>query len=273
MSAILAIFGVLLLGLMLWWRALGRVVLRDVKITVSPWPAALSGLRIAVLSDLHIGAPRMGPEALRRIVDRVRLRAPDLAVVLGDLVVHRVKGGHFVAPEVTSKILADLGAPTFAVLGNHDHQLDAARVTRALTGAGITVLVNDCHAHEVRGQPLQIAGADDCVRGKPDLPRTLAAAPAGSPILLLTHSPDLFPEVPPGVSLMLAGHTHGGQIRLPFIGAPRVPSRFGQRYARGLIEENGRKLFVTTGLGTSWMPIRIRVPPEVVIIELVADVK
>src|SRR5437867_6614445 len=89
------------------------------------------------------------------------------------------------------------------------------------------------------------------------------------PVLVLMHNPDLFPEVPERVSLTLAGHTHGGQVDLPIAGRLIVPSRFGQRYAYGLVEENGKKLIVTGGIGTSILPVRFRVPPEVVILTLI----
>jgi predicted MPP superfamily phosphohydrolase len=88
------------------------------------------------------------------------------------------------------------------------------------------------------------------------------------PVILITHNPDVFPDVPARVRLTIAGHTHGGQVRLPLIGAPMVPSRYGQRYARGLIRENGRSLFVNTGTGVSILPVRFGVPPEVSILVL-----
>jgi predicted MPP superfamily phosphohydrolase len=100
-------------------------------------------------------------------------------------------------------------------------------------------------------------------------PNRLVVRRSAAPVLLLTHNPDVFPDVPARVSLTLAGHTHGGQVRLPLIGAPVVPSVYGQRYAAGLVVEGGRALFVTTGIGTSIVPLRIGVPPEIAVLRVV----
>jgi predicted MPP superfamily phosphohydrolase len=94
--------------------------------------------------------------------------------------------------------------------------------------------------------------------------------PQDEPVLLLTHNPDVFPDVPARVTLTLAGHTHGGQVALPILGRPVVPSRYGQRYADGLVMEDGRALFVSSGIGTSILPVRFRVPPEIAIVTLSA---
>jgi hypothetical protein len=122
-----------------------------------------------------------------------------------------------------------------------------------------------------RGRAFWLCGlADLLTRGDQLLP-TLAKLDDAEPVLVLTHNPDVFPEMPARVSLSLAGHTHGGQVNLPIVGRPIVPSSFGQRYAYGLVEENGRKLFVTGGVGTSILPVRFRVPPEIVILTLVVQ--
>jgi predicted MPP superfamily phosphohydrolase len=107
--------------------------------------------------------------------------------------------------------------------------------------------------------------------GPHDARRALAQVTNGDPVLVLTHNPDVFPEIPPRVSLTLAAHTHGGQVSLPLIGRPIVPSVFGQRYASGHVVEGGRHLFVTTGVGTSIIPVRFRVPPEISIVRLTPD--
>jgi len=102
------------------------------------------------------------------------------------------------------------------------------------------------------------------------IPRALARVPAGEPIVLLTHNPDVFPDVTARVALTLAGHTHGGQVAVPILGRPVVPSRYGQRYAHGLVVEDGRALFVSSGIGTSLLPVRFGVPPEIAIVTLCA---
>jgi len=249
-----------------------RLVVRPVTVRPSGWPAALDGLRIAVLSDIHAGAPHVGHEKLARIVKVVNDQRPDLVVLLGDFVIHGVLGGRFEAPEATIRALAGLRAPlgVVAVLGNHDWWYDGDRVRKALEEGGIPVLENETVRRERKGAALWLVGLADLWTRTPRITETLTSVPAGEPVILLTHSPDVFPDVPPHVSLTLAGHTHGGQVRLPLFGAPIVPSRFGQRYAAGLVEEEGRLLFVTPGIGTSIIPVRFGVPPEISLLTLVA---
>jgi len=101
-----------------------------------------------------------------------------------------------------------------------------------------------------------------------DVARALAAVTDSSPVIAITHNPDVFPQIQPRVALTLAGHTHGGQVRLPLIGAPIVPSDYGQRFAAGHIVEGGRHLFVSTGLGTSDLPVRLGVPPTIFLLTI-----
>jgi hypothetical protein len=155
---------------------------------------------------------------------------------------------------------------SFAVLGNHDWWLDGPRVGAALELARITLLEDSATAIAVAGQPLWLAGVSDFWEGEHDVRSALLQVPEAAPVILFTHNPDIFPEVPARVSLTVAGHTHGGQVNLPLIGRPIVPSQFGQRYAAGHVVENGRNLFVSTGLGTSILPVRFRVPPEIVVL-------
>jgi uncharacterized protein len=124
---------------------------------------------------------------------------------------------------------------------------------------------------EHHGRRLWFAGLADLDARRPDVAGTLARVPSGDPVVVLTHRPDVFPDVPARVALTLAGHTHGGQVRLPLLGALVVPSKFGSRYAAGLIEEQGRRLFVTSGIGTSTVPVRLGVPPEIAEITLTAS--
>ena len=153
----------------------------------------------------------------------------------------------------------------FAVLGNHDWYLDGEKVRQALQQAGIPVLENENISLQTGRGELTIAGAADYTMRIPDLEKTLKGAHA--PVLLVTHSPDIFPQVPKNVMLTLAGHTHGGQVAVPFIGPLLIPSDFGRRYAGGLIEEDGKKMIVGRGLGTSLLPVRFNCPPEIVIID------
>jgi uncharacterized protein len=144
-------------------------------------------------------------------------------------------------------------------------------VPRALRATGITVLENEALCLAARGQPLWLAGLADATTRRPDVGAALDGIPAGEAVIVLSHDPDLFPRVPARVALTLAGHTHGGQIALPGLRRWAIPSRFGERFARGHIVEGGRHLVVTSGVGTSRWPVRFRVPPEALLLTLFAD--
>jgi predicted MPP superfamily phosphohydrolase len=240
-------------------------------VAISPWYPEHTGLRIAVISDLHVGSPYRGLSTLTDLVNTTNAEKPDLVVMLGDFVVRGVAGGHFVEPEQIAEQLAALHAPlgVVSVLGNHDWWYDGLRVRSALESHGIRVLENENIRLTYREKSLWLCGLADFWTRDDQLARTLAKIDNGEPVLALMHNPDIFPEMPKRVSLSLAGHTHGGQVNLPFLGRLIVPSRFGARYAYGLIEEDGKKLFVTGGIGTSIWPVRFRVPPEIVVLTLV----
>ncbi len=246
----------------------GQVVLRETALPIARWPSELGPLRIAAISDVHTGAPHVTLGKVRDIVAMVNRARPDLVVLLGDYVIHGVVGGRFVEPEATAAALGDLRAPlgVYAVLGNHDWWYDGGRVIHALEGAGIRVLDDAAIPVAVNGRPVWIAGVSDFLTRSANVDRALAPVPDGVPVIVLTHSPDLFPDMPARVLLTLAGHTHGGQVNLPFLGRLIVPSRYGSRYAIGHIHEGSRDLFVTPGIGTSIIPVRFRVPPEISLI-------
>lgn len=258
------------LGLWAFWIEPAWLSVRRVTLHVPRWHAEHENMRVAVLTDLHVGAPHAGIAKLRRVVERTNEEQPDLIVLLGDFVIQEVVGGDFVEPELIAAELGGLRARqgVFAVLGNHDWWYDGARIAAALRRAGVVVLENEAARVERDGRSFWVAGIADLWTRKPDIAGTLRQVDDDGPVIFITHNPDIFPDVPARVSLTLAGHTHGGQVNLPVVGRPIVPSRFGQRYAMGHIVEDGRHLFVSGGVGTSIVPVRFRVPPEVVILTL-----
>ena len=248
------------------------LVVRVVKVE-----APLPHLRIAVVSDLHAGAPFITLDKVRTIVDRILEQHPDLVLLLGDFVIGHgnryggVPGGHYIPIEATVRELARLRAPigVFAVLGNHDEWGGSGDEIRATFRAvQIPVLTNESVSVVVDGKPLWLVGVGDVETGNDDVKAALKNVPIGERALVFSHEPDIFPAVPQWVGLTVAGHTHGGQVSLPLLGSPIVPSRYGQRYVRGLISEEGHQLFVTSGVGTSILPIRFGVTPEIVVLEL-----
>jgi hypothetical protein len=259
-------------ALALWalWLEPSSLRVARYRLDLPLWPAACSGLSVAVISDLHVGSPFNGVGKLERVVAETQDAKPDLVLLAGDFVIQGVRGGQFVAPEVTSAKLGELATPfgVFAVLGNHDWWLDGPRVRQAFETSRIPVLEN--RAVELRRGDCTfwLAGIGDFWEGGPDIEGTLRSVPPDAPVLLFAHNPDVFPDVPDRVALTVAGHTHGGQVRVPLVGRPVVPSSYGERFAIGTVVEGQRHLFVTPGVGTSILPVRFLVPPEISLLEL-----
>ena len=243
---------------------------RQYVIQVPEWSAANPALRIAVLGDLHVGSPFNDLVKLREIVEVTNRQRPDLVLLAGDYMIHGVLGGGPVDPREIASVLGRLQSPAgvYAVLGNHDYWWGAEEVAESLREAGITVLEDEAVHLRQEGLDFWLVGISDFWEGEHDVSRALNLVPAGKAVIAFTHNPDIFPEIPESIALTLAAHTHGGQVSLPLIGPPIVPSVYGQRYAAGVIEERGRHLFVSPGLGTSILPVRFRVPPEISIVEL-----
>jgi predicted MPP superfamily phosphohydrolase len=252
-------------GLALWagWIEPRRLVVRDVELAVPYWPASLDGLRAGVVSDLHAGVLHAGVREIRRAVDALNACEPDVHLLLGDYLDASQVLKRRLAPEVVAGELARLRAPlgTVAVIGNHDWRNSGDRMWRALEAVGITVL-EDRAVETSRG--FWIAGMADMRHRRPNVRRALREVPEDAPVIVLSHDPDLFPRLPERVALTLSGHTHGGQIAIPVLRRPMMPSHYGERYARGHIVEDGRHLLVTSGIGTSGLPIRLLAPPEVI---------
>jgi predicted MPP superfamily phosphohydrolase len=248
------------------------------RLTPPGWPASRR-LSIAVIADLHAGGPNMGRAQIRDVIDATQAARADLVVVLGDyFATHRFITEH-VPHAAWAAELKRLSAPlgVYAILGNHDWWYDIEGTRRAFAGVNMPLLENDALLLGEPGARFWLLGLGDTIafrlgrgrfRGVDDLPGTLARVTTDDPVILLVHEPDIFPNVPERVALTLAGHTHGGQIRVPFVWQRYVPSRYGARFAYGHIVEGGRHMIVSGGLGTSYVPARFGVPPEIVRIEL-----
>jgi uncharacterized protein len=259
---------VFLLAFVVFWAFFiepNRLVVREETIEIENWPKQLDGLRIAVLSDIHAGSAFIEEKKLRTIVERTNQRQPELIVILGDYMTR-----NRVAPEVFGPILKNFSAPlgTYSVLGNHDWWDNGPKVRAGLEQNGIKVLENEIVELQARGTSLWLVGLADLWTRSQRIEETVAKVPEGQSVIALTHNPDIFPGLPERVPLLLAGHTHGGQVRFPLIGTVVEASRYGDRYVRGHVFENNHHLFVTTGIGTSIMPVRFGVPPEIVLLTL-----
>ncbi|MBL8186942.1 MAG: metallophosphoesterase [Acidobacteria bacterium] len=247
-----------------------RLVVHRKTITLTSGLSELRGMKIAAISDIHAGAPHIKLDKVRRLVELTNAQQPDLILLAGDFVIQNVLGGSFVEPTALAAELKHLKANhgVFATLGNHDWWYNASRVKSAFEEAGIKVLENQTEKIERNGKAFWLAGFADEWEGNPNIAETLRQVADDSPIIAFTHNPDLFPAIPNRVALTVAGHTHGGQVALPLVGRLVVPSRYKQRYAAGLVIENGKLLFVTTGVGTSIIPVRFGVPPEIALLTI-----
>src|SRR6188472_3864606 len=252
------------------WREPRRLVVRRPVLALERWPAALDGLRVALVADLHAGAPHAGLGRVEQVVARVNAERPDLVALLGDYLDPHVLFARRLSPEAVARRLGRLRAPLgrLAVLGNHDWRGDGERLRRALEDAGIAVLEDDAVALGPQPGAPWVVGLADLRRRRPQPRAAFARVPAGAPVLALAHDPDLFPLLPDRAALVLAGHTHGGQVSLPVIRGLVIPSWWGDRYAHGHVVEDGRHLYVSAGVGTSGLPVRLFAPPEVVILQL-----
>ena len=241
-----------------------RLRVRDLPLPLPGWPAALDGLRVAVVGDVHAGSPWVDLARVTAVVDRVVAARPDLVVLLGDHLAD-VAGGRHLEPEPVAEVLAGLlrAGPVVGVLGNHDWYAGGRRVRRALEAVGLPVLEES--AVPVLDGRLWVAGVGDLWERSPDVGAALAGVPDGAPTILLTHNPDCVVDVPAHVPLVLAGHTHGGQIRVLGRGVHRLSERSGNRWTHGWYAE--QRLYVTAGIGSSTVPLRT-VAPEVPVLVL-----
>lgn len=260
------------LGLVAWALFIepNRLVGRRQTLSLPGWPTELSGLKVALVSDLHVGAPFMDEQKMHAVRALVDAWKPDVVLIAGDLMVGTNRGPQSLSPDEAAATLKGWTAPAgvWAVLGNHDWWTDGVAVTRALEENGIRVLANEAIALETPKGRFWLAGLEDAWTRKPNAERALEFVTDDRPVLAFTHNPDVFPWTPARFAVLFAGHTHGGQVQLPLIGALHVPSMFKQRYAEGHIIEEGRHLFVTTGVGTSVVPLRLGVAPEVALVTL-----
>jgi len=248
------------------------LVVRRVDVASDRWRGA--PVAIAVIGDTHVGSPHVNARRVAEIVGRANALHPDLVVLLGDYVADDEPEGQREAAE-RSEVLAGIAAfarlraplGVVAVLGNHDSWYGRAPIGRALEAAGVTVLWNQHVVEDRPGGRFVIAGLADDLTGSPDFERALADAPPIDTIVL-SHSPDPFPDLQAAPALMLAGHTHCGQVSVPFFGRPVTFTRSAQRYACGRTDERGGVLYTTAGIGTSILPVRFGNPPEIVLLTL-----
>ncbi len=252
-----------------------NVQVSRVDVKLGRLPAQFDGLTIAHLSDIHHGI-YTDLEYIGRCVEIANGLKPDIVALTGDFVLADKK---YIEPCADALKALRAGVGVFAVLGNHDYYHSAGLVTRALRHAGFTVLIDGRERLEKRGAKISLLGADDLLYGHWDVGKLLRDVPEDEARITLAHNPDYIGRVANRghyMDFMLSGHTHGGQIRMPLVGAPHVISDYGQRYIIGLNRlesppSGGRgpmQIYTTRGIGTITLPVRFDCPPEIVLYTL-----
>lgn len=229
---------------------------------------SLKGLRLVAASDFHFN-PYQNKRVFE-IVDLINAQKPDIVVSMGDFVSGKTKKSTLPIEKIAeglAKIKTKYGF--YTVLGNHDIVVDEVNIAHTLEKNNIKVLLNSNVKVQIEDKTLYIAGVEDLREKNPDIELALSNIDSKNPIILLTHSPDIFPDVLKDVNLTLAGHVHGGQVRCPYFGALLIPSKYGNRYSKGLIEEDNKKMIVSKGLGNSLLPIRFNCRPDILVIDFI----
>ena len=259
-----------LLGLTGWSFGIEPGWLQQRQLTLAAADWAGTPLTIAVAADLHVGAPHAGLPMLKKVVDQLNASRPDLILLPGDFVIQNVLGGEPVTPAAIAAELVRLKAPlgVFATLGNHDWWHDGEQVRHALTAAGITVLENAAVPLPSPTGPLWLVGIGDDMTGHAQPEKAFAGVPPAARLIVMMHDPANAPALPARTLVAFAGHTHGGQVRLPFYGALLTPGRAPRQHAYGWLADVPAPTFVTSGIGTSILPIRFNCPPETVVLRL-----
>lgn len=263
-----------------------RLLVNQYELPIANWNPAFDGFRVALISDIHAGSNDVTAVKLREIVEKTNEQDVDAVFLLGDYVSQKKENGVRglrMEPAAIAEGLSGLRSRygVFLVLGNHDEWYDPAAMISAFERVGYNVLNGELAEIKINnGQKLRILGLKDHTtigiwKDYSDAAKRLLEPTAGhGDLIILQHAPDALPaitgdlRISSDTTVMFAGHTHGGQIRLPLLGPPVVPSMFGQKFARGHVRESGIDVFVTTGIGTSILPFRFLVPPEIAVVTI-----
>jgi uncharacterized protein len=259
-----------------WFSRISRAephIVHHVGLKISGWPRWPKPIRIAFLSDFHTGSHSDDVARLESIISEASSFRPDLALFGGDYVNMQRFGGGRVPPSTIATVLARLDAPLgrFAILGNHDYKYGAGDVASALEHEKINVLSDSRVTVQFQNRAIDIIGVPDARVTRSEACALLAGILPNIPTIVLAHDPVWFAQVPSGPHLTLAGHTHGGQIRIPGIGIITNASKAPLRWSDGLICEGERYLYVTSGIGTSSLPLRWGVPPGYAMLDVTGE--
>ncbi len=240
--------------------------IKEYDLPTKKWPTSHKSLRVAIAGDFHVGCPSIDLDAMDGVVDRINALSADIILLVGDFLIGGVVGGKYIGPEPIAGKLSRLKAPlgVHAVLGNHDWWKEGEAMWAALEKAGIKVFENNAVRISHAGGDFWLAGLADDTTRTPDIAKTLGDVKDDAPVIMMSHDPAPFLEMNERPVVTVCGHTHGGQVALPFWGALVIPGRAPIRYAYGHVNEGNRDMIVTSGLGTSILPVRFSRRPEII---------
>lgn len=249
------------------WAVFGEpqcLVVRHEDRALAGWTG--TPLRVALVSDLHVGSPFAGVDKVRRVADAVTAEHPDVVLLLGDYAINAIPGGEKVPPDAWAPVVGAIPAPlgVYAVLGNHDWWNDEGAIRRALRHAGVHLMDNNALPVRRGADRVWLVGVGDSWTDHADPDTAFAPVEAGEPAVAFGHEPDIVDGVGRRARVVFAGHTHGGQVYVPWLSDALLRLRF----RRGWYDVAGVPLYVTSGVGMSVYPVRLGVPPEVVIVTL-----
>ncbi|MEQ1722857.1 MAG: metallophosphoesterase [Pseudobdellovibrio sp.] len=262
------IFSLIVLLISIWSFLIEPSLLKEQRIESSKWKG--SSIRIVFFSDLHAGAPHINEKYISDLVLRINLLKPDVILIGGDLVINGVIGGSPIAinkiGEMLSKLEARLGV--FAVLGNHDWWNDSASIIKSLKSAGIIILENKSVVLDHKGYKFSVVGVGDAYTNHADFKLAIKEVPEGQQVVLFMHDPSVLLEIRQKFYFAFAGHMHGGQIFIPGYGAIITPGDAPKDWADGWVNSEFGKIYVSKGIGTSIVPVRLNALPEYVVLDL-----
>lgn len=245
-----------------------RLIVHEETLAIPNWSAKLNDFKIVAISDIHGGSHYVDEEKIRMLVQLANAQNPDIIVLLGDYVSQqRIARGALKMPsEIVAENLKGFKAKygVFAVIGNHDWYYDEAKIGREFENAGINVLTNQVREIKIGDETIKIWGIEDYWKNRRVPIEPFDEIAEQSNIIAITHNPDSIFKTPNQISLMLAGHSHGGQVKIPFYGALAFVN--DPRLMEGHVEIEGKNIFVTTGVGCTGPQIRFRVAPEIAVL-------